>query len=198
MLSPGELCAFVDDVYLVCPPPRVRFLYNHLAEGLVRVAGIKLHEGKTRVWNRSQDVFPNVEELGPEVWQPRGITVLGTPIGSEEFVRAQMANRVEEERQLWDTIPAGADLQCACQKKKLLLQSANPRANHAIRTIPPNQSAEYVRAHDEGIWAVAKVLLDLEDSSWPLSQCGWEVFGFGLPTDALQPLTGLHGQTLCP
>ena len=68
-----------------------------------------------------------------------------------------MANRVEEERQLCDTIPAVQDLQW-----QLLLQSANPRANHAIRSIPPNQSAEYARAHDEGIWAVAKVLLELE------------------------------------
>ena len=55
--------------------------------------------------------------------------------------------------------PAAAHLQCARQR---LLQSANPRANRAIRTLPLNQSVECARAHDEGIQGVAKVLMDLE------------------------------------
>ena len=161
LLVAGEqLCAFLDDVYIVCQPCRVRFLYDRLGEALLRVAGIRLHQGKTRVWNKSQLQPPNVEELGPDVWQPKGITVLGTPIGSEDYVREKMNRRVEEERRLWDTIPAVPDLQCAWQ---LLLQSANPRANHSLRTMPPSQSVEYARAHDEGIWQVVSTLLDLRE-----------------------------------
>ena len=64
-----QICAFVDDVYIVCQPERVRVLYNLLAE-----SGIRLHHGMTRVWNASGTVPVNVEELGPVVWQPRGIT----------------------------------------------------------------------------------------------------------------------------
>ena len=75
-LTPDEqICAYLDDVYIVCQPDRVRFLFDLLAEALFRVAGIRLHDGKTRVWNRSGIVPQNVEELGPDVWQPRGITV---------------------------------------------------------------------------------------------------------------------------
>ena len=47
------------------------------------------------------------------------------------------------------------DLQCAWQ---ILLQSANPRANHSMRTLP-TVSAAYCDAHDAGIWAIARALL---------------------------------------
>ena len=48
LLHAGEqLCAFLDDVYIVCQPDRVRFLHDQLGEALFRVAGIRLHEGKT-------------------------------------------------------------------------------------------------------------------------------------------------------
>ena len=80
-----QICAFLDDVYIVCQPERVRVLFDLLAESLIRVDGIRLHDGKTRVWNASGTVPDNVEELGPAVWQPRGTTVLGSPIGSPEY-----------------------------------------------------------------------------------------------------------------
>ena len=117
------------------------------------------------------------QDLGPEVWQPEGITVLETPIGSEEYVQEKMTRRVEEERRLWDTMPAVPDLPCAWQ---LLLQSANPRANHSLRTMPPSQSAECARAHDEGMWQVVSTLLDLHgehDQERQLATlCAWEVW----------------------
>ena len=95
LLAGEQMCAFLDDVYVVCQSGRVRFMYNILADALGRVAGIQLHEGKTRVWNRSQTQPDNINELGPEVWQPRGITVLGTPIGCVEYVSEKMTRRIE-------------------------------------------------------------------------------------------------------
>ena len=57
VMRPDEqICAFLDDVYMVCQPERVRVLYDRLAESLIRVAGIHFHEGKTRVWNASGTV----------------------------------------------------------------------------------------------------------------------------------------------
>ena len=91
----GELlCAFLDDVYLLCEPERVRFLLDLLAEALTRHAGIQLHQGKTRVWNRNG-----------EVWRSDGIKVLGAPLGSSEFVALQMEERLTEERRLREAIP---------------------------------------------------------------------------------------------
>ena len=53
-LLPGEqLCAFLDDLYVLCDPSRVKVVYDLLATTLHRVAGIRLHQGKTRVWNKA-------------------------------------------------------------------------------------------------------------------------------------------------
>ena len=86
-----------------------------------------------------------------------GIKVLGTHLASTKFVSSIMEERVREERRLWEAIPKVPDLQCAWQ---ILLQSAGPRANHSLRTMPKNASKKYAREHDEGIWSTAKALLN--------------------------------------
>ena len=156
-LEDGEqLCAFLDDVYVLCLPNRVAPLFKLLRESLDRVAGIRLHEGKTRVWNRSGTAPEDIGELGEEAWQPEGLKVLGSPIGSPQFTTAKLRERVEEERRLWDAIPTVKNLQCAWQ---FLLQSANPRANHTLRTLPPSLSSRYAQDHDEGIWGTVEAIL---------------------------------------
>ena len=66
-LEPGEeLMAFLDDTYIVSEP-------DLLAEKLFQGAGIRLHEGKTRP--------ADTQNLGPDVWSPDGIKILGTPLG---------------------------------------------------------------------------------------------------------------------
>ena len=79
--------------------------------------------------------------------------MLGTPIGSKHHTSTKMDREGGES---WDAIPSVADLQCAWQ---ILLQSANPRANHSMRTLPPTLSAAYCDAHDAGIWATTRALL---------------------------------------
>ena len=39
----------------------------------------------------------NIAEIGQEVWQPEGITVLGTPIGSNHYTATKMDERIAEE-----------------------------------------------------------------------------------------------------
>ncbi|CAK9101722.1 132 kDa protein, partial [Durusdinium trenchii] len=48
------------------------------------------------------------------------------------------------------------DLQCAWL---LLLYCAAPRAQHLLRTLPPDLSAGYANAHDQAIWDTLQVLL---------------------------------------
>ena len=119
-LREGEhLFAFLDDVYTIAEPDRIRFIYDRLQEELSAHAGIQLHTGKTRVWNRKGECPPGIEQLGPEVWSPQGLKVLGTPIGSEEFTEAHVQERLEDEKKFWEAIPEVPDLQSAWQ---LLLQ----------------------------------------------------------------------------
>ena len=67
-LTPREqMHAFLDDVYIVCQPERVRVLFDMLAGALTRVAGIRPHDGKTRVWNWSGARPESIADLGPDV-----------------------------------------------------------------------------------------------------------------------------------
>ena len=68
------------------------------------------------------------------MWGADGVTVLGTHIGTEEFVTRQVEERLADEERLWDAIPTVQDVQCAWQ---ILLQCADPNANHLLRTVPP-------------------------------------------------------------
>ena len=91
-------------------------------------------------------------EVGARSLAATGPESLGNTIGTPEKVN----DRIEEERRLWETIPVVLDLQCAWQ---LLVRSANPRANHSLRTMPPSSTTEYARAHDEGMWQTVETLL---------------------------------------
>ena len=68
-LLPGEtLYAFLDDIYAVVQPHRVRPVYDLLAHHLQAHAHIRLNQGKTRVWNRGGLQPPDADTLGPETW----------------------------------------------------------------------------------------------------------------------------------
>ena len=200
LLAGERLCAFLDDLYLLCAPGRARHLYDLLAESLHGNAGIQLHQGKTRVWNRSGTVPENVDSMGEEVWRTDGIKVLGTPLGNAQFVAEHTRKRLVEEQRLWDAIPSVPDLQCAWQ---ILVQSANPRANHTIRTLPHRLSQEYARGHDRGTWNTAKGLLkELPSSDEELgsaemvARLPMRMGSLGLTSAerSLTPHTGRHGQ----
>ena len=73
---------------------------------------------------------------------------LGVPIGHVEFVRTWAETRVQEERILLEHLPQLPDLQCAWL---LLALCATPRANHALRTVPPPEVAPYAQLHDAAV-----------------------------------------------
>ena len=53
-LKAGEkLFAFLDDIYLICQPDRVQGVHRILEEELRTRVGIRVHHGKTQIWNRS-------------------------------------------------------------------------------------------------------------------------------------------------
>ena len=80
VLHPGEqLCAFVDDIHVLCQPDRVKFIHDALRRALLRVAGIHLHQGKTRVWNKGSVQPEQEENLGQDAWQPKGLLCWAIP-----------------------------------------------------------------------------------------------------------------------
>ena len=100
----GVLLAFLDDVHTVSPPGRVSTVHSVLDEALWSEAGIRIHQGKTQIWNQPGEKPEGCEELErvavaadptAVVWRgsdelpshKRGMKVLGTPLGHADFIR---------------------------------------------------------------------------------------------------------------
>ena len=115
-MQDGEFVfAFLDDVYIISSPARTRTINILVQDRLHTMAGIQLHQGKTRVWIGEGTCLANCEGFGEEVWSPTGVKILGIPIGSQEFVRSLGVERLQEEQRLWEAISWVPDLQCAWQ-----------------------------------------------------------------------------------
>ena len=172
-LLPNEsLLAFLDDLYVVVPPHRVRPVYNVLAHTLQSQARIQLNRGKTRVWNAAGIPPPNIQELGEDVWvgnpnlpeTSRGLTVLGAPIGSGAFVQHQLRQANQQHQHLLDRIPHLEDLQASWL---LLLFCASPRCTYLLRMCPPHITAEFANNHDFAIVACLRRLLEVDELPAP-------------------------------
>ena len=169
-LGEGEfLFAFLDDVYAVCAPERVGEVYMLLEKALREQAGIQLHEGKTRIWNKA-GVQPQVGRRGEHgVGNGTGPDVNNG--GDEEGVGESEEARVERIiREAWSPegvkvlgTPVGspafveklAKERMADEQELLdaipyvpdlqcawtiLSQCAGPRCHYFVRTLPPTQS----------------------------------------------------------
>ena len=107
-------------MYLVTSPARARTAFDHTAQTVEEIAGVRSNLGKCRVYNRTGGAAPaGVAELGEEVCRgdraphENGLLVLGTPLGRPEFVAAHVASRMEDERRLLQELPLLPDLQAA-------------------------------------------------------------------------------------
>ncbi|CAK0885381.1 unnamed protein product, partial [Prorocentrum cordatum] len=93
-----------------------------------------------------------VEHLKPLLEHEESMDLLGFAAAA----LAEARSRLQEERRLLDELAHLPDLQCAWL---LLLLCASPRANHLLRTLPPEEIAEYARGHDGDMWATLRRLL---------------------------------------
>ena len=85
---------------------------------------MRLHTGKTRVWNRASVCPEGTAEFGPDVWNPEGVKV-GTIVGSRAFVE-EINKRLRGEQKLGDAIAWVPDLQPAWQ---IFIQCAGPTSS---------------------------------------------------------------------
>ena len=157
-LQSGErLLSFLDDLYLVTTRARAHTAFREVADHVERVAGVRTHLGKLRAWCRGGGPAPvDLAAASPSAWTAdkpaaeNGLVVLGTPLGTREFVEAHANERMEKEMVLLERLSDLSDLQC---KWVLLSQSAVPRANHSLRILPPSLSRRYAEAHDQAVWS---------------------------------------------
>ena len=116
-----KLMAFHDDVYVITNPARVGDSFAHLERSLWEHAGIRINMGKTQIFNRGNVLPPGCQHIlqaGRQLNLPvimwRGdslLTILGTPLGHVEFVKAQLRVKAEEHGVLLNRVKAVSDLQ---------------------------------------------------------------------------------------
>ena len=177
LLLEEQLCAFLDDVYALRSPDRVKPIREVLARALHRVAGIRVHQGKTSVWNKAQP--EDVDSLGENVWQRGEVTVLG----GAEVVGGNPKS-------------AGFTV-CMVDLVAKRQPEIEPHIAHA----------EYSHMHDEGIWTTVQSLLGEIPRKWGRSEwretsgnpspCGWEGSGWSQQSGARTQLIEHHGQMHC-
>ena len=123
MVEGEVLLAFLDDVYVITKPDRVGDVYLALQEELYRHARIKIHAGKTQVWNAAGerpeacDILERIaqaEDPRARVWKgsniptaEQGVRVLGTPLGHVDYVQTQLTQKLAEHDVLLQRIPLG-------------------------------------------------------------------------------------------
>ena len=181
-LRPHErLLAFHDDVSAVAQPERIVAVPRILGEELWQHSRIRIEASKTQIWNRGGHVPSGCETLlnearainpHAEVWfggfdrppEERGIRVLGTPLGSAEYVRSQLDATEAAHQLLLQRIPAVQDLQSAWL---LLLFCASSRATFYLRVCHPDHSEAFARQHDVHIWQCLSTLLGQRQDALP-------------------------------
>ncbi|CAE7822051.1 unnamed protein product [Symbiodinium sp. CCMP2456] len=88
----------------------------------------------------------------------QGLKVLGAPLGTDEFVVAQLHTLSAQHRALLELLPSLPDLQVAWL---LLLYCANPRAQHILRAVPPALTAVFAAEHDRSMLHCLALLLQV-------------------------------------
>ena len=78
-----------------------------MQEALQRVCHINVHQGKLAAWSRAEQPCPDdLRGFGAEVWrasgpvEQRGIKVLGTPVGTREYIEQHCADLSGESAKL--------------------------------------------------------------------------------------------------
>ena len=150
-----RLFAFLDDIYVISRPDKVVPIFNVLRRELWTHALIQIHLGKTQIWNQA-GVKPvgcdaltiDARRNDPDavVWKgdhtspsdQQGLIVLGTPLGSVEFVQRELATISAKHQSLLDRILQVQDLQSAWL---LLLFCAAPRPNYGLPHVAPRGHA---------------------------------------------------------
>ena len=125
-----RLMGFSGRCVCVSEPERTCELHNILRQDLWDHSRIQVHAGKTQIWNRGGHVPTDhdvmlaavrIEDPEAQIWfgdlqapvELRGIRVFGTPLGTAEFVQAQLQATVESHEFLLSRIPLVPDLQSA-------------------------------------------------------------------------------------
>ena len=153
-LAPSELLlAFLDDVYVIARPDRIRSIFDMLSDALWRHAHMRLDAGATghesELASSADPVFVGSRSLATS---QQGFLVLGVPVGSALSLRRSSAPwravTVSCSRGFWAWKMFRLRGFCCCF-------CCSPRSNHVLRLLPPDSTVDstvdFALAHDVAI-----------------------------------------------
>ena len=95
-LPPGaEIIAYLDYIYVVCDTNDAQYILHDVQTVLQSICRIDVHTGKLVIWGNTPAPCPaDIATLAPTAWKcdaplpERGIKILGTPFGTDEYVQS--------------------------------------------------------------------------------------------------------------
>jgi len=158
--------AFFDYLYVVNTRGNAWAVCAAVTDKVATGVGVRINLGELLWWSKAVGSCPpDFEEIGQQVWaggavtHERGVKVLGTPLGQEDFVATHTSKRMAEEARFLEKVERQGDLKCA---RLLLAFLGVPHASHLLRVLPRSFVAPYARHHDEALWACFCMLLGCE------------------------------------
>ena len=171
------LFAYLDDIYVVTEPNRVRTVVGLLENALWAWAGMWNRAGMERPGFEILERVARIQDPSAVVWkgpelpaEVQGLNILGTPMGNPEFVRAHLERTIQKHRKLFERVPMVPDVESSWL---LLLRCASARANYMTRVVETGSARSFCEAYDVGIWQCLEEILQN-----PLAQVG-ETKNFG-------------------
>eukprot|EP00439_Symbiodinium_sp_Y106_P001271 s6411_g1.t1 len=176
----------------------------------------RAHGRQTRAWNSAGEEPPGLfEELPPEdtehpCWTgnwaipaaQQGVVVLGSPMGSREFIATKLAQRLKKPGPSPESDAACA--QPAVGVMDFAVYCAAPRSTYLLRTLSPTDTADFAASHDAAIQHSLAQMLAGGDGDKPLPELShrraqppraWEVWDWRLPVSNATLPTGAPGRT---
>ena len=147
--------AYLDDIYIIVPVDHAARAVERARHHLAEHCGIQVHQGKLKAYcpnaSSAQHGLGAYDTNDNEVWvhngtlDEQGIMVVGTPIGTPEFVQSRLDLRLDAQSLLTAEIELLEEVQ---HKWLLNYYCAVPRINHLLRTLPPEEVLPFAQAHD--------------------------------------------------
>ena len=89
----------------------------------------------------------------------RGVRILRTPLGHEDYVQAHLTRTLAQHDVLLSRIPLVEDVQSAWS---LLLHCAGARANYLLRVVRPDLVHRFAAGHNQGLWNCLNRILSID------------------------------------
>ena len=165
--------AYLDDVYVICAPENARYSYDLCAEVLEEFCGIKVNLGKLAAWSPTFSLPPpSIADLGVNVWKSnlpmheRGITIVGTPFGCQEYMDNVGLKKLGEEAKLISSVLKLPSIQVAWL---LLYFCIVPKINHLLRTLSPASVENIASLHDNRVLDTFRFLFCIpNEDAWDI------------------------------